>query len=66
MLASLSPWRRGQRSEKQSGRKACRRKRCLASLYLKAKPSFFGNYQWPWVDPTGATKVHTLPAESQA
>ncbi len=36
-----------------------------ASLYLRAKPSFFGNYQWPWVDPTGATKLHTLPAKAR-
>jgi hypothetical protein len=36
-----------------------------ASLYLSAKPSFFGNYQWPWVDPAGATKVHTLPAKAR-
>jgi hypothetical protein len=31
------------------------------SFYLSSKPSFFGTYQWPWVDPTtGAT--YTLPA----
>jgi hypothetical protein len=36
-----------------------------ASLYLSAKPSFFGSYQWPWVDPAGATKVHTLPAKAR-
>ena len=36
-----------------------------ASLYLSAKPSFFGDDQWPWVDPTGSTKVHTLPAKAR-
>jgi len=35
------------------------------SLYLSAKPGFFGDYQWPWVDPTGNTKVHTLPAKAR-
>ena len=33
-----------------------------ASLYLSAKPAFFGDLPWPWVDPTGTTKVATLPA----
>jgi hypothetical protein len=32
------------------------------SLYLTAKPAFFGSLPWPWVDPTGTTKVWTLPA----
>ena len=32
------------------------------SLYLTGKPAFFGNLRWPWVDPTGSTKVYTLPA----
>jgi hypothetical protein len=36
-----------------------------ASLYLSAKPDFFGNYPWPWVDPTGSTKLHTLPAKAR-
>ena len=36
-----------------------------ASLYLKAKPSFFGDGQWPWVDPTGSTKLYTLPAKAR-
>ena len=36
-----------------------------ASLYLNAKPGFFGNYQWPWVDPTGNTKLHVLPAKAR-
>jgi hypothetical protein len=33
------------------------------SLYLTAKPAFFGDLPWPWVDPTGTTKVFTLPAQ---
>lgn len=33
------------------------------SLYLSAKPEFFGDLPWPWVDPTGTTKVATLPAQ---
>ena len=36
-----------------------------ASLYLTAKPGFFGSYEWPWVDPTGSTKLHTLPAKAR-
>ncbi len=36
-----------------------------ASLYLKAKPSFFGDDQWPWVDPTGSTKLYILPAKAR-
>jgi GH18 family chitinase/chitodextrinase len=32
------------------------------SLYLSAKPAFFGSSPWPWVDAPGATKLHTLPA----
>lgn len=32
------------------------------SLYLRAKPAFFGDSPWPWVDPTGATKLGSLPA----
>ena len=35
------------------------------SLYLSAKPAFFGSNRWPWVDPTGAAKLHTLPARSR-
>jgi hypothetical protein len=35
------------------------------SLYLISKPAFFGNNPWPWVDPTGATKLHTLPARAR-
>jgi hypothetical protein len=34
------------------------------SYYLTAKPAFFGNNRWPWVDPlTGAT--YTLPAKAR-
>lgn len=36
-----------------------------ASLYLSGKPAFFGSNPWPWVDPTGATKVSTLPARAR-
>ncbi len=35
------------------------------SLYLTSKPAFFGNNPWPWVDPTGATKLYTLPAKAR-
>jgi Pectate lyase superfamily protein len=38
------------------------------SLYLDAKPAFFGSLPWPWVDPTGATdpdRVKTLPAKAR-
>lgn len=35
------------------------------SLYLKGKPAFFGNCQWPWVDPNGTTKLHVLPARAR-
>lgn len=37
-----------------------------ASLYLMQRPRFFGSetsYVWPWVEPTGALKVHRLPAK---
>ncbi|MBK9519499.1 MAG: hypothetical protein IPO09_19625 [Anaeromyxobacter sp.] len=36
------------------------------SLYLVAKPAFFGAAAWPWLDPTGATaadRVKLLPAQ---
>ncbi len=36
-----------------------------ASLYLRARPSFFGAQTWPWVDPVGATKLFTLPAKAR-
>ena len=32
------------------------------SLYLSAKPAFFGSSTWPWVDGPGAVKLFTLPA----
>ena len=38
------------------------------SLYLSGKPAFFSagrGYTWPWVDPTGATKLYTLPAKAR-
>jgi hypothetical protein len=35
------------------------------SLYLSGKPVFFGDEPWPWVDPTGASKLHTLPARAR-
>jgi hypothetical protein len=35
-----------------------------SSLYLTAKPAFFGSNPWPWVEPsTGATFV--LPAKAR-
>jgi len=36
-----------------------------SSLYLTGKPAFFGTNPWPWVDPTGATKLYTLPARAR-
>jgi len=39
-----------------------------SSLYLSGKPAFFDagrGYTWPWVDPTGATKLYTLPAKAR-
>jgi Pectate lyase superfamily protein len=38
------------------------------SLYLPKRPAFFDagrGYAWPWVDPAGATKLHTLPAKAR-
>ncbi len=38
------------------------------SLYLTGKPAFFNagrGYTWPWVDPTSATPVLTLPAKAR-
>lgn len=35
------------------------------SLYLDEKPAFFGDLTWPWVDPIGEQKVHTLPAKQR-
>ena len=36
-----------------------------SSLYLTHKPAFFGDMTWPWVDPTGAQQLHTLPAKAR-
>ncbi len=36
-----------------------------ASLYLTAKPAFFGELPWPWVDPLGPTKLAVLPARQR-
>ncbi|MBP7777745.1 MAG: pectate lyase [Acidobacteria bacterium] len=36
------------------------------SLYLTAKPAFFGDHRWPWVDPLDDTKVAVLPAVLRA
>ena len=38
------------------------------SLYLSGRPAFFDagrGYTWPWVDPTGTTKLYTLPAQAR-
>jgi len=35
------------------------------SLYLTAKPAFFGDLAWPWVDALGAVKVGLLPARAR-
>lgn len=38
------------------------------SLYLPGRPAFFDagrGYKWPWTDPLGETKVHTLPAKAR-
>ena len=38
------------------------------SFYLTSKPAFFGNYVWPWVEPTASTaagRVGTLPAKAR-
>jgi hypothetical protein len=44
---------------------SCATQTLPASLYLNAKPSFFGNNQWPWVNPTGSTQLYTLPAKAR-
>jgi hypothetical protein len=36
-----------------------------SSLYLSSKPGFFGARTWPWVDPSGSTHLHTLPAKER-
>ena len=35
------------------------------SLYLAARPAFFGSHRWPWVDPTGPTPLFVLPARER-
>jgi hypothetical protein len=35
------------------------------SLYLKAKPAFFGRLRWPWVDALGEVKIYVLPAKAR-
>jgi hypothetical protein len=35
------------------------------SLYLKARPAFFGTLPWPWVDPASPARVHRLPAKAR-
>jgi hypothetical protein len=34
------------------------------SFYLSSSPAFFGNYQWPWVDPATGT-TYSLPAKAR-
>jgi hypothetical protein len=36
-----------------------------SSLYLNAKPAFFGSYTWPWVSPTSTPQLETLPAKAR-
>ena len=39
-----------------------------SSLYLGQAPAFFSagkGYVWPWVDPTGSTQLHELPAKAR-
>lgn len=36
-----------------------------ASLYLTAKPAFFGSNPWPWVDPLGERRLGVLPARAR-
>jgi hypothetical protein len=35
------------------------------SLYLAGKPAFFADKPWPWVDPTQAPRLQTLPAKAR-
>ncbi|HWA89696.1 MAG TPA: hypothetical protein VG889_06645 [Rhizomicrobium sp.] len=35
------------------------------SLFLTKAPEFFDGYRWPWVEPTGATKLYLLPAKAR-
>ena len=36
-----------------------------ASLYLEGKPAFFGQLEFPWIDPLGPVKVKKLPAKAR-
>jgi hypothetical protein len=36
-----------------------------SSLYLGAKPAFFGAATWPWVEAQGGTKLYSLPARTR-
>jgi hypothetical protein len=43
-------------------------RRLPASLYRADRPDFFeagSGYTWPWVDPSGPTKLYTLPAKAR-
>jgi len=35
------------------------------SLYLTAKPAFFGDMVWPWVEPESTIKIYNLPARAR-
>lgn len=35
------------------------------SLYLLAKPAFFGSRTWPWIQPEGTPQVYSLPAKDR-
>jgi len=35
------------------------------SLFLAGAPAFFKGYAWPWVNPTGSTKIFPLPAKAR-
>ena len=37
--------------------------RCPPRSTSAQKPAFLKGYTWPWVDPTGATKLYALPAK---
>jgi hypothetical protein len=41
------------------------RKDLPPSLYLRAKPAFFGDLPWPWVDPLREPMLTTLPAKAR-
>ncbi|MEO0480982.1 MAG: LamG-like jellyroll fold domain-containing protein [Planctomycetota bacterium] len=38
------------------------------SLYLETRPAFFGNLEWPWINPAGSShgeRVRVLPAKAR-